>query len=72
MSALIDVKLEDFMGKEFVTAGKAKNYSEEQYLTKDHFLNIVNKNFACTSNSISTNSKSSISHSASLETASQQ
>jgi len=52
MSASIDVELDDFMGKEFVTARKTKNYSEVQYSTKYHFLNMVNKHFVRNSNSI--------------------
>lgn len=45
MAGCIDVDLDDFMGKEFVTFRKTKNYSELQYSTKYKFVNFVNKHF---------------------------
>lgn len=45
MGASVDVDLEDFMSKEFVTFRKTKNYSEVQYSTKYSFVNLVNKHF---------------------------
>lgn len=45
MAGEIQVDLDDFMGKEFVTFRKTKNYSETQYSTKYNFLNMVNKHF---------------------------
>ena len=52
MAGSIEVDLDDFMGKEFVTARKTKNYSEVQYSTKYHFLNLINKHFVRNSNNI--------------------
>jgi hypothetical protein len=52
MAGNIEVDLDDFMGKEFVTARKTKNYSEVQYSTKYNFLNLVNKHFVRQNNSI--------------------
>lgn len=52
MKAVIDVDLDDFMSKEFTTFRKTKNYSEVQYNTKYHFLNLVNKHFTRNSNNI--------------------
>ncbi len=52
MTAQIEVDLDDFMGKEFHTFRKTKNYSEVQYSTKYHFLNFINKHFTRNSNSI--------------------
>ena len=45
MAGSIQVDLDDFMGKEFVTFRKTKNYSEVQYSTKYSFVNLVNKHF---------------------------
>ncbi len=45
MSGEIEVDLGDFMGKEFVSYRKTKNYSETQYSTKYNWLNMVNKHF---------------------------
>jgi uncharacterized protein VirK/YbjX len=45
MAGEIEVDLDDFMGKEFVTFRKTKNYSEVQYSTKYTFVNLVNKHF---------------------------
>lgn len=45
MAGNIEVDLNDFQGKEFVTFRKTKNYSEVQYGTKYNFLNMVNKHF---------------------------
>ena len=45
MAGAIDVHLEDFQGKEFVTFRKTKNYSEVQYSTKYKFVNLINKHF---------------------------
>ena len=45
MAGAIDVDLDDFMSKEFVTFRKTKNYSEVQYATKFHFVNMVNKHW---------------------------
>jgi hypothetical protein len=52
MAADIEVDLEDFKGKEFVTFRKTKNYSETQYSTKFTFVNLVNKHFVRNSNNI--------------------
>ena len=52
MAGSIEVDLDDFMGKEFVTARKTKYYSEVQYSTKYHFLNLINKHFVRNSNNI--------------------
>jgi hypothetical protein len=52
MSGSVEVDLDDFMGKEFTTQRKTKNYSEVQYSTKYHFLNFINKHFVRNSNSI--------------------
>ena len=48
----IQVELDDFMGKEFTTFRKTKNYSEVQYSTKYNFLNFINKHFTRNSNNI--------------------
>ena len=48
----IDVNLDDFQGKEFVTFRKTKNHSEVMYSTKYHFVNLVNKHFIRNSDSI--------------------
>jgi hypothetical protein len=45
MAGSIQVELEDFMGKEFVTQRKTKNFSEIHYSTKFAFVNLVNKHF---------------------------
>jgi hypothetical protein len=45
MAGSIQVDLDDFMGKEFVTFRKTKNYSEVQYSTKYSFVNFVNSHF---------------------------
>lgn len=45
MAGSIQVDLDDFMSKEFVTFRKTKNYSEIQYSTKYRFVNFVNKHF---------------------------
>lgn len=52
MSGNIEVDLNDFMSKEFVTFRKTKNYSENQYSTKYNFVNLVNKHFVRGSNDI--------------------
>jgi predicted transport protein len=45
MVANIEVDLDDFMSKEFITFRKTKNFSEVQYHTKFHSLNLVNKHY---------------------------
>lgn len=45
MAGSIQVELDDFMGKEFVTFRKTKNYSEVQYSTKYNFINLINKHY---------------------------
>lgn len=45
MAGNIEVNLEDFHNKDFVTFRKTKNYSEIQYSTKYTFVNLVNKHF---------------------------
>ncbi len=45
MAGEIQVDLDDFMGKDFVTFRKTKNYSEVQYSTKYRFFNFVNKHY---------------------------
>ena len=45
MAGEVQVNLDDFMGKDFVTFRKTKNYSEVQYTTKYNFLNLVNKHY---------------------------
>eukprot|EP00347_Sterkiella_histriomuscorum_P003435 403364304 len=45
MAGNIQVELDDFMGKEFSTFRKTKNYSEIQYSTKYSFVNLINKHF---------------------------
>ena len=45
MAGEVEVHLEDFMGKEFVTFRKTKNYSEVQFSTKYNFTNLVNKHY---------------------------
>ena len=52
MSGGIEVELDDFMSKEFVTFRKTKNYSEVQYSTKYNFVNLVNKHFVRNNDSI--------------------
>ena len=45
MAGQIDVNMDDFNGKDFVTFRKTKNYSEVQYSTKFKFVNFINKHF---------------------------
>lgn len=45
MAGNIQVDLDDFMGKDFVTFRKTKNYSEVQYSTKYKFINLINKHY---------------------------
>lgn len=45
MVASVDVDMDDFQNKEFVTSRKTKNYSEVQYSTKYKFVNLINKHF---------------------------
>lgn len=45
MAGSIQVDLDDFMGKEFTTFRKTKNYSAPQYSTKYTFVNLINKHF---------------------------
>lgn len=45
MAGSIQVDLDDFHNKDFVTFRKTKNYSEVQYSTKYTFVNFVNKHF---------------------------
>ena len=52
MAGNIQVELDDFMGKEFVTFRKTKNYSEVQYSTKYTFVNLINKHFVQRQDSI--------------------
>lgn len=52
MAGGVEVELEDFMSKEFVTARKTKNYSETQYSTKYNFLNLINKHFTRGANNV--------------------
>jgi len=53
MAGNIQVDLDDFMGKEFVTFRKTKNYSEVQYSTKYSFVNLVNHHFTRKQNDMS-------------------
>ena len=52
MTASVDVDLDDFMGKDFTTFRKTKNYSEVQYSTKYNFLNFINKHFTSNANNL--------------------
>lgn len=52
MSGQIEVDLDDFKGKEFITTRKTKTYSEVQYSTKYNFWNFINKHFVQNANSI--------------------
>ena len=54
MAGEIQVDLDDFMGKDFVTFRKTKNYSEVQYSTKYNFFNFVNKHYIRRQNDILT------------------
>jgi hypothetical protein len=52
MAASVEVDLNDFMGKDFTTFRKTKNYSEVQYSTKYKFVNFINKHFTRNSDNI--------------------
>lgn len=52
MAGGIEVNLDDFMSKEFVTFRKTKHHSEVMYSTKYSFVNFVNKHFVRNADSI--------------------
>ena len=52
MTGQVEVNMDDFNGKEFVTFRKTKSYSEVQYSTKYKFVNFVNKHFVRNSDNI--------------------
>ena len=45
MAGQVEIDLDDFNGKDFVTHRKTKSYNELQYSTKYKFVNFVNKHF---------------------------
>ena len=52
MAGQVEVDLDDFKGKDFVTHRKTKSYNELQYSTKYKFVNFVNKHFVRNSDNI--------------------
>ena len=52
MAGQVEVDLDDFNGKDFVTHRKTKSYNELQYSTKYKFVNFVNKHFVRNSDNI--------------------